>query len=121
MAALLARCEVSALGFRCLNGTVSRYLEMIKDRIPALLLQITRRCNLNCDYCVYSGNYTHVDPHADQDMTEDILHQSIDFFAAHSSGRPHVTIDFYGGEALLRFDQVKEAVRYAKYASPSAV
>lgn len=97
----------------------SRYLEMIKDRIPALLLQITRRCNLNCDYCVYSGNYTHVDPHADQDMTEDILHQSIDFFAAHSSGRPHVTIDFYGGEALLRFDQVKEAVRYAKYAMPN--
>lgn len=95
-----------------------RYLEMLEDQIPALLLQITRRCNLNCDYCVYSGNYAHMEPHANQDMTEDILCRSIDFFAAHSGGRSQVTVDFYGGEALLCFRRVQEAIQYAKQVMP---
>lgn len=94
------------------------YLELIRHQIPALLLQMTRRCNLDCDYCVYSGNYAHMEPHADMDMSVETIHQSMDFFAAHSVGRPNVTVDLYGGEALLCFDKIQEVIRYAKQALP---
>ena len=59
-----------------------------------------------------------MEPHANQDMTEDILCRSIDFFAAHSGGRSQVTVDFYGGEALLCFRRVQEAIQYAKQVMP---
>ena len=27
------------------------------NKIGQLILQVTQRCNLHCEYCVYSGNY----------------------------------------------------------------
>ena len=90
------------------------YLDRISDYIPALELQLTCRCNLACDYCVYSGNYAHVEPHADRDMSWDTVRRSIDFYAAHSSKSETVKISFYGGEALLCFDLMQRAVAYAK-------
>ena len=47
----------------------AEYMELAERRIPALLLQLTRRCSLDCAYCVYSGRYAHMEPHAAQDMS----------------------------------------------------
>ncbi|MCD7884170.1 MAG: radical SAM protein [Lachnospiraceae bacterium] len=91
-----------------------QYLERINNRIPVLLLQTTCRCNLDCRYCVYSGNYSHVEPHADHDMSEEIMLQSIDFFAVKNEQAPDAVISFYGGEALLRFEVLQKAVKYAR-------
>lgn len=89
------------------------YLEAMNSGVPRLMLQITRRCNLNCSYCVYSGNYSHMLPHADADMPWQTLKESLDYFARRSRGCAKVGVDFYGGEALLRLDLLDRAVQYA--------
>ena len=44
------------------NWNISRtdYETFLSDKIPALVLQTTRSCNLRCDYCIYSGKYFHM-------------------------------------------------------------
>jgi His-Xaa-Ser system radical SAM maturase HxsB len=45
-------------------------------------------------------------------MTEEMLHRSVDLML--QSPSPAVTMEFQGGEPLLNFDLVKEAVRYSE-------
>ena len=90
------------------------YLEFIKGNIPCLLLQMTTKCNLNCDYCVYSENYAHMENHGNQDMSHETIIKSIDFFAEHNKNCDEAEISFYGGETLLCFREMQEAVTYAR-------
>lgn len=90
------------------------YLAFIKGNIPCLLLQMTTKCNLNCDYCVYSENYDHMENHGNQDMSYETIVKSIDFFAAHNKECDEAEISFYGGEALLCFREMQKAVIYAR-------
>ena len=94
--------------------TYDEYLTLLDEAIPSLLLQLTCRCNLSCDYCIYSGNYSHMRSHSMQDMTESVLYKSIDFYALHNRAYNEARISFYGGEALFRFDLIKSAVKYAR-------
>lgn len=95
------------------QASFEEYKNFLDDRIPILTLQITRNCNLACSYCVYSGKYPHVRPAANDDMSPEIIRRSIEFYAAHSSKVPVKNISFYGGEPLLRFLEIKNAVAYA--------
>lgn len=90
------------------------YLQVMDRQIPALLLQLTRRCNLRCEYCVYSGKYTHMTPHEENSMSWETIQKSIDFFALHNRDCETAEIDFYGGEAFLCLDTMMWAVAYAK-------
>lgn len=90
------------------------YLKFINGSIPCLLLQMTTKCNLNCDYCVYSGNYAHMERHGNEDMSHDTVIQSIDFFVDHNKDCEEAEISFYGGETLLCFHEMREAVKYAR-------
>ena len=102
--------------FECLvwEKSFDEYLAFIKTNIPCLLLQMTTRCNLNCDYCVYSGNYAHMEKHGNQDMSYETIKNSIDFFARHNKDCDKAEISFYGGETLLCFQKIQEAVVYAR-------
>ena len=93
-------------------------LDRARRGVPRLILQITRRCNLRCDYCVYSGNYEQMEPHAEEDMCEGTIRKSLDLFAARSEGCSEVIVDMYGGEALLRLDLLRLTVEYARAVLP---
>ena len=95
------------------QATFEEYKNFLNERIPILTLQITRGCNLACNYCVYSGKYPHVRSAANDNMPSEIIRRSIDFYAAHSGKVPVRNISFYGGEPLLRFQEIKNAVTYA--------
>ena len=69
----------------------------------------TLRCNHSCPYC----QVTRQDESAGSfDMTEEMLHKSVDLMLAGPA--PAVTMEFQGGEPLLNFDLLKEGVRYCK-------
>lgn len=90
------------------------YKTALNFEIPHLVLQTTRNCNLNCAYCVYSGNYAHVRPAIAENMPLETMLRSIDFYAAHSKNTDKAVISFYGGEPLLRFRDIVVATEYAK-------
>lgn len=98
------------------NWNISRtnYETFLSDKIPALVLQTTRSCNLRCDYCIYSGKYFHMRPHALEHMPLEIMLRSLDFYAAHSQNTSRAEISFYGGEPFLRFIEINAAVEHAK-------
>lgn len=52
--------------------------------------------------------------HADESMDISTIHKAIDFLEAHSRESKRVSISFYGGESLLEFEKIKEAVAYAE-------
>jgi His-Xaa-Ser system radical SAM maturase HxsB len=69
----------------------------------------TLRCNQSCPYCQVSRQNESAGAF---DMTEEMLHRSVDLMLMNPSRT--VTMEFQGGEPLLNFELLKEGVRYAK-------
>jgi His-Xaa-Ser system radical SAM maturase HxsB len=70
---------------------------------------VTQRCDQACQYCQVTRQS---EKECSFDMTEEVLHHSVDLVMANPS--QCVTMEFQGGEPLLNFDLVKEAVLYSK-------
>jgi len=71
----------------------------------------TLRCNQSCPYCQVSRK--NEGDAADRfDMSPEVLKGSIELML--SSPAPHITMEFQGGEPLLNFDLVKDAVLLTK-------
>lgn len=75
----------------------------------AISIVVTNECNLRCSYCCYSEsfNYTHDYIRSNDEFNyERFLH----FVSQNYKKNDRVTIGFYGGEPLLRFDAIMKIV-----------
>jgi len=70
--------------------------------IAAFTIILTDRCNFNCSYCYQNQ--------ANRWLETSTLTKSLDFFYPFLTQECHVK--FYGGEPLLAFDQIKQAVAH---------
>jgi|GEM_PF-1700335 len=83
-----------------------------------LILVLTEKCNMRCEYCVYSEKYPKEISYSDQELDYDSALVAIhDFMQIHKkkvkrgyTKPPMVT--FYGGEPLLKFKLMKQLVEY---------
>lgn len=98
--------------------TFDEYRRTLEKKTSRLILEVTRRCNMRCDYCVYSGKFQGRRSHENFDMSRDTLERAIKFYAAHSSNVRKGSISFYGGESLLRVDEIFHAINYAAQLMP---
>ena len=72
---------------------------------PSLhIVHPTLRCNYACIYCFARKD--------GEDLDEDLAKQTVDLIF--TTNRPGFTIEFQGGEPLLRFDIVRFVIDYAK-------
>jgi His-Xaa-Ser system radical SAM maturase HxsB len=69
------------------------------------------RCNQSCPYCQVSRQGSDADKGV-FDMSLEVLRRSIDLMF--TSPAQHITMEFQGGEPLVNFDLVKEAVSIAE-------
>lgn len=69
----------------------------------------TLRCNMKCVYCHAASKRTGENGF---DMTEEVAKKTVNFIF--QSPSKAITIEFQGGEPLLKFDIVKFIVEYAK-------
>lgn len=92
------------------NDTLLYYLN---NKLKMLTLQVTRQCNLRCEYCVYSGNYENRG-HSNERMSFTTAKKGIDFLLDHSRDSKNIAIGFYGGEPLLEFELIKKCIEYAE-------
>lgn len=104
-----SRPKAVMLGVRK-SETVKR---LHNDGLQQLLLELTGNCNLNCHYCDVSGKYGDKSIHQ-RNMSMETCIKAIDFFCRKTAGFESPVISFYGGEPLLRFDLIKNAVRHIK-------
>lgn len=92
------------------NELLPYYLD---NHLSMVTLQVTQSCNLRCSYCVYSGAYNNR-YHSNNKMDLSTAKSAIDFFIRHSGESQRSSIGFYGGEPLLEFTLIKQAIEYAK-------
>lgn len=97
-----------------LEHPATKYLGIILERkISKILLQLTQRCNLRCNYCVYSEEKNFgTRNHSNKDMSYETAKKAIDFYMEHSVDCEEKAISFYGGEPLLQFDLIKKIITY---------
>ncbi len=89
----------------------SRYKHFIQNNVADLCLHIAHNCNLSCEYCYGDTGAFGGDR---QLMSRPIILKAIDFAFANSIDSISVNVGFFGGEPLLNFKIIREAVDYAK-------
>jgi uncharacterized protein len=79
-------------------------------KVSTICFSVTRACNLRCRYC-YVQNRPEIDGthHEDAHMSMETVEKALNL-----TTRKGVSISFFGGEALLRADWIREVVDYAK-------
>lgn len=74
--------------------------------VDSFTIGVTEQCNLRCSYCCYSGKYTEHRAHSSQSLSEKTIPSIVQFILSNSQSDT-ISIDFYGGESLLKFDWIK--------------
>lgn len=93
----------------------TNFLKLMLDRkIDKILLQVTQRCNLRCEYCIYSEHKNlSTRCHSNKEMSFEIAKRAIEFYGEHSLDTDEKVIGFYGGEPLLNFELIKKIIEYS--------
>ncbi|MBI5364736.1 MAG: quinohemoprotein amine dehydrogenase maturation protein [Planctomycetes bacterium] len=91
-------------------------LPPMPDPLSTLVLNVTNKCNLSCTYCYEYGQDKIADVGAKKAprMALETATKAIELLFADSTGRPEVSITFFGGETLLNFDTIRGATLHAE-------
>ena len=98
--------------YTSLHGNFDAVKKEIENNLRQVTLELTESCNLRCKYCIYSESNEIYRNFSGEDMTWSTAKKAIDYALKHSGNG--VSITFYGGEPLLRFELLKQCVEYAK-------
>ena len=88
--------------------------DILSNNLNNMTLQLTQACNFFCRYCSFSGNGILDRVHNGTSMTWETAKAALDFLLKHSGESKSLSVSFYGGEPLLRFDIIKQCVEYLK-------
>ena len=89
--------------------------------LQRIVLNLTNQCNLACGYCYeYSEDKISKTDGKPKYMGLDVSQSAIDMLIKESAERPSIHVTFFGGETLLNFPLLREAVQYAKDKSAAA-
>lgn len=91
--------------------------DILSNNINNITLQLTQACNFFCRYCSFSGNGILDRVHNSTSMTWETAKAALDFLLKHSGEAKTLSVSFYGGEPLLKFDVIKRCVDYLKMKS----
>ncbi len=87
--------------------------------LSQLTLSLTERCNLRCEYCPHTHDgLTWQRAHSDREMSREVMTRALRYFLPRSVGAEHASVSFYGGEPLLAFERVKDAVAIIEAETP---
>ena len=84
-----------------------------------IAFEVTEKCNLKCKYCAYSDVYDFYSERHGINMDVKIAKNTLDFIYENINLNFFIkkikkTINFYGGEPLLRIDFISEIFEYCK-------
>lgn len=85
------------------------------EELHQVVFEVTEKCNLKCDYCLYSGIYKGYSQRNWDNMSADMADSVIDYLLdiwKKCDNRPHrpVFVGFYGGEPLMNMPLVKHII-----------
>lgn len=87
----------------------------------SVVLEMTENCNLKCVYCIYGELYNRTPLRAHNNLNSQFVIELITYFHKHywnteknHSLKKSIRISFYGGEPLLRFNDIKRIVEHTQ-------
>lgn len=86
--------------------------ECLDSNLEQLILELTGKCNMRCRYCLYNDEFEYTRAFNSEDMSTEIAQKAIDYFFEHSG--QDISVTFYGGEPLIKFELLKFAIEYSK-------
>ena len=86
--------------------------------LKSLCLNVAHECNFACSYCFAHGGDYHGEATL---MSQDVARAGIDFLVRESGKHRNVEVDFFGGEPLMNWTVVVDAMEYAKKTYPAKV
>jgi uncharacterized protein len=101
----------------CFPFAKSQYKRALENLVNHMVLNVTEKCNFHCQYCKFSGSYSHARKHSSKSMDIEVIKKSIDFLVKNASyiinetDRPLI-LGFYGGEPMIEFESILNALRY---------
>ena len=82
--------------------------------LQTLVMNLTNQCNLSCAYCYEFGEDKVATPEGKPKFMDlETAKASVDFLLRQSAGRRSIHITFFGGETLMNFPLLEQAVAYA--------
>ena len=90
---------------------IDRYLS---SNVTYFTFEMTQQCNFRCGYCCYSGHYRGMRTHSEKDMSRNTLIGAINYVKKHAKEQSQVFLSFFGGEALLRKNEIDYTLRNLK-------
>ncbi len=82
-------------------------------QISQMILTVSEQCNMRCVYCVHGDGFPAVRSHRDTYMSTDTALAAVRFFERFSPASVTTRrIGFFGGEALLGMDIIRDVVEY---------
>lgn len=91
--------------------------ELTKVPLSTLVVNVTNQCNLSCEYCYEYGEDKIVDTDngaKPKFMNAETARESVEFMLAESGSSDVARLTFFGGETLLNFPVLEEAIPYAR-------
>lgn len=89
--------------------------EALDNGLGMICLQVTQKCNLRCEYCIYSEtNNKKQRTHSNKNMSFEVAKQAVKFLFDHSKDSETINIGFYGGEPLIALSLIKQIVEYSE-------
>jgi uncharacterized protein len=86
--------------------------------IGSVLLNVTHHCNLACSYCIMAmPELKHSYQEERMSLTTETGEACIDFLAEEGY-QDQISLTFFGGEPLLKFDLIRHIVEYAESRHP---
>lgn len=86
--------------------------QALDENMRLITLELTGRCNLRCGYCIYNDTFQGNRNFSEQDMSEETAKKAIRHLTKHSG--KEVSVTFYGGEPLLKYELIQTCVAYAR-------
>lgn len=97
------------------NNLIDYYEE---NGFTELIFKMTDACNMRCKYCIYSEYYPNTLSYGKDYIKVETVKKAIDYYISQVKKQANIVakkkpfIAFYGGEPLMAFDVIKEAIEY---------
>ena len=94
-----------------IGNQVNNLENSVECNMQLLCMELTQRCNLRCEYCIYNEYNTKFRNFEPIDLSFEYAKMAINYMLDHAN-RNEIHFGFYGGEPLLKYDLLKECVEY---------
>jgi len=103
----------------------AEFYELIFSKCNYIILEMTENCNLSCKYCGNGELYEYSHEYGGNELKIETVKKFFDYWEiywlkySYKYMNREITVSFYGGEPLLKFNRIKDVVNMLSVRYPT--